>query len=152
MILVIFGICLALFILGFILYEKTNLNESCFAMSAIGGTLGVAALIVVVVLAYVCAYNSTVDERITMYQEEKTRIEEQVAEVVTQYQQYEKDIFTEVSPDSAMVLVSLYPELKSDSLVASLIDIYVENNEKIKKLKEESINASVNRWWLYFGN
>ena len=86
-----------------------------------------------------------------MYQEENTKIEEQIATIVKQYQEYEKDIFTEVSPESAMTLVSLYPELKADTLVSSQIDIYVKNNEKLKSLKEEKINASVIRWWTYFG-
>jgi hypothetical protein len=152
MLLLIFGICLVLFISGFILYEKTNLNDSCGAMIGVGAIVGVIALVTIAVVGISYSVGVTADERITMYQEENTRIEEQIAEIVTQYQQYEKDIFTEVQPDSAMTLISLYPELKSDSLVASQIEIYVKNNEKIKSLKEESINNSVYRWWLYFGN
>lgn len=47
--------------------------------------------------------------------------------------------------------VALYPELKSDTLVQSQIEVYVENNKAIKELKSSAINASVYRWWLYFG-
>ena len=30
-------------------------------------------------------------------------------------------------------------------------EVYVENNKAIKELKSSAINASVYRWWLYFG-
>ena len=86
-----------------------------------------------------------------MYQEENSKIEEQIAETVKQYQQHETDIFTEVTPDSSITLVALYPELKSDTLVQSQIEVYVNNNEKVKSLKESKINGSIYRWWLYFG-
>lgn len=86
-----------------------------------------------------------------MYEEENTKIEQQIADVVTQYQEYEEGIFTEVAPESAMTLVALYPELKSDTLVQSQIEVYVDNNKQIKELKSMSINASIFRWWLYFG-
>ena len=151
MILVILAISITLFIVGFVLYANTRMDEGAFAMSAIGATIGLVALIITIILSISCVNASTVEERITMYQEENTRIEEQITEIVNQYQQYEKDVFTEVTPDSAMTIVSLYPELKSDSLVASQIEVYINNNETIKQLKVESINASVYRWWLYFG-
>lgn len=88
---------------------------------------------------------------IAMYEEENTKIEQQIADVVTQYQEYEEGIFTEVAPESAMTLVALYPELKSDTLVQSQIEIYADNNKQIKELKCKAINTSVIRWWLYFG-
>ena len=52
---------------------------------------------------------------------------------------------------NAMTLVALYPELKSDILVQSQIKVYVDNNKQIKELKSMAINASILRWWLYFG-
>ena len=91
------------------------------------------------------------DEKIAMYQEENAYIENQIDMVVKQYQEYETDIFESANVDSPMVLVSLYPELKADTLVQEQIDIYVANNQKIKELKEKKINGNVYRWWLYFG-
>ena len=83
--------------------------------------------------------------------EENAKIEQQIADTVKQYQEYETGIFTEVSPEDSITLVALYPELKSDTLVQSQIEVYVENNKAIKELKSSAINASVYRWWLYFG-
>lgn len=150
MILVILGMCIGLIVLGCILFDACcdGLGGFCIAF---GMVCGLIALIVTVILCFCVANSSVIDEKIAMYQEENTKIEEQIAETVKQYQQYETDIFTEVASDSSITLVALYPELKSDTLVQSQIDVYIENNEKIKSLKEDKICDSVNRWWLYFG-
>ena len=64
---------------------------------------------------------------------------------------YETDIFMDVAPDTAVTLVALYPELKSDTLVQSQIEVYTENNKMIKSLRDQQIKGNVSRWWLYFG-
>ena len=45
----------------------------------------------------------------------------------------------------------MYPELKSDNLVTKQIELYVENNKQIKKLKSEKLDYNLMAWWLYFG-
>lgn len=96
--------------------------------------------------------NYVIPAQIAMYEEENALIEEKVANTVTKYMEYEKAIVIEVSPDDdAFTLISLYPELKSDTLVSNEIDIYVKNNEKIKELKSEALNISNYKFWIYFG-
>ena len=136
---------------GVFIYEYTNAVNTGVSIGVIGGILAFIACVAFAFIIGPCVESTTVNERIAMYQEENAKIEQQIAEVVTQYQEYEKDIFTEVSPESAMTLVTLYPELKADSLVSQQIDIYVKNNEKIKSLKEQQINGHLYRWWVYFG-
>lgn len=122
--------------------------------SIIGGSgfIGVlGSIIAAIVLIAQLANLSVVNDKILMYQDENAKIEEQISEIVTQYQEYEKEIFTEVTPESSITLVSLYPGLKSDTLVQKQIEVYTENNQKIKELKEKEINAKVIKWWLYFG-
>ena len=86
-----------------------------------------------------------------MYQEENTNIEESMDLLVQKYMNYESDTYGNLKGESSITLVSLYPELKADTLVAQQLVIYVENNNKIKSLKEKQINISNYRWWLYFG-
>lgn len=147
MILVILAACIALFIWGM------NMDDwdICPGFIAIGLIGTVIAAIAAIILGIHVSELSVIDEKITMYEEENTAIEEQIDIIVKQYQEYETEIFANTSSDSAITLVSLYPELKSDSLVSSQIDVYMSNNEKIKALKESKINGSVYRWWLYFG-
>lgn len=92
-----------------------------------------------------------IDEKIQMYTEENEVIESQIEAVVTEYMNYEKETLTELKGDSAITLVSLYPELKSDNLVMTQITTYQENNAKIKELKESEIDIKSAKWWLYFG-
>lgn len=112
----------------------------------------VICIIVAIPLAIQVSNLSVIDQKIAMYEQENTKIEQQIETAVTAYQQHEKDVFTEVKPNSYMQLVSIYPELKSDTLVKEQIKTYQSNNKKIKELKVTAINGNVKRWWLYFGH
>ena len=152
MILLIFGICILMIVCGFILDKKTGVDSDlCFGISGIGMVVGFFALVGLIIVGVNVKSLSVIDDRIAMYEEENTRIEQQVADVVEQYQKYETDIFMEVAPESAVTMVSLYPELKSDSLVQAQIEVYTENNKTIRDLRDKQIKGNVYRWWLYFG-
>ena len=152
MILLIFGICILMIVGGIILDKKTGADSDiCFGISGIGMVVGFFALVGLIVVGVNVKSLSVIDDRIAMYEEENARIERQVADVVEQYQKYETDIFREVAPESAVTMVSLYPELKSDSLVQAQIEVYTENNKTIRDLRDKQIKGNVYRWWLYFG-
>lgn len=156
MILVIIAIALAVGFAGYFMYHESKRNSHVetigMGVQIVGWVAAGVAAVIAVVLLICSLVSATADKKVDMYQEENARIEQQVADVVEQYQQYETDIFTEVAPESSMTLVSLYPELKSDKLVQSQIDIYLENSKQIKQLKEMLIDRSIVNWWLYFGN
>ena len=136
---------------------KESKTELWQRIGDILGAIGLALLIITFIagisLGGPVSYDLTLDERIAMYEAENERIENDIAVIVQNYQTYESDIFKslKVDSDSALALVSLFPELKSDSLVQAQIDIYVANNETIKQLKEQQISARVRLWWLCFG-
>ena len=116
------------------------------------GTIPLVICIIVAIFLTAQVSNlSVIDQKVEMYEQENTKIEQQIETAVTAYQQHEKDVFTSVKPNSYIQLVSLYPELKSDTLVKTQIKTYQSNNKKIKELKEQAINGNVKRWWLYFG-
>lgn len=157
MILVILALFLALTFGAFAMFRVANdSGHDCASLwyitgSVIGGIGSVIVFIVTICLACEVSGLHVIDDKIAMYEEENTKIEEQIAATVQQYQEYETGIFTETASDSSITLVALYPDLKADKLVQSQIEIYVANNEKIKELKEQKINGSVSRWWMYFG-
>lgn len=140
--------------------ERQKLKESSLGKAAevfsngddtmiiFAGFIGVA--IGMILFAMLIMWSPTIDEKIALYQEENTKIEEQIASIVSDYQEYELGIIKECAPDKAVTMISLYPELKSDTLVAKQIDVYLENNNKIKQLKEEQINQRVIGWWFNF--
>ena len=153
MILVILTLGILMLVGGTILFCKLDEYVDVIGtlLQIIGGVIIVISTITSIILFILVINRTGVDKKITIYEDENTKIDQQIADAVTQYQEYEAGIFTEVSPESAMTLVSLYPELKLDTLVQSQIEVYVDNNEQIKELKSMAINASILRWWLYFG-
>lgn len=153
MILVILVIGILMVTLGIVLYDKLDYGKDEIGkiFQIIGTVVTIISTIVTIVML-VCVLNRVnIEKKIAIYEEENTKIEQQIADTVKQYQEYETGIFTEVAPESSITLVALYPELKSDTLVQSQIEVYVENNKTIKELKSSAINAPVYRWWLYFG-
>ena len=153
MILVILVIGILMVTLGIVLYDKLDYGKDKIGkIFQIIGTVATIISTIVTIVLLVCVLNRVnIEKKIAIYEEENTKIEQQIADTVKQYQEYETGIFTEVAPESSITLVALYPELKSDTLVQSQINVYVENNKTIKELKSSAINASVYRWWLYFG-
>lgn len=154
MILVLTVIIAIVFIIGTIMYTKDKNYNSEFVGSVLMGIFAFLLAVCVIAIIVLCVQVSNLnvlDDKIAMYEEENGKIETQIAEAVKQYQEYEHNIFIEVAPESAVTLVSLYPELKADTLVQKQLEIYIANNEQIKSLKAAKISGSVKRWWLYFG-
>lgn len=92
-----------------------------------------------------------IDEQIAIYQEENTKIENTINEIIINYQEYETNIFDNTTKDlNPTVIFSMYPELKSDQLVIKQIEVYNENNREIKKLKKDKTIEKIYKWWLFF--
>ena len=98
-----------------------------------------------------CKQLDILDRKIEMFQEENKNIESSIDVLVKQYMNHEKDTLTDFKSESSITLVNLYPELKSNELVQQQLNIYVENNNKIKSLKEKKLDYLISKWWLYFG-
>ena len=120
----------------------------------IGGFFGGAFLIGLVLTAIfggLIINGRTLNAKIAMHEEENQRIETELNVLVEQYMNYEANTYGDLKGESSITLVSLYPELKADALVEKQIEIYTNNNSKIRGLKEKLINISNYKWWLYFG-
>ena len=159
MILVLFVFFVVCSIVMAIVHKKVysyHRYEGGFFIGA--GVAGVFACIVLIIAccnlsAVLPIHENMIDEKIIMYQRENERIEAEMDAMVDSYMQYETDIIDSVvEGKSSIALVSLFPELKSDALVQKQLDVYLENNEKIKELKAEKIELVRKRWLVYFGN
>lgn len=121
--------------------------------------LGIVALITLVVVIPIAITNTIkipqMEERIAIYKEENTRIEEQIKTVIETYQDYEQGIFEdidldEISSEKLILLTSIYPELKSDAMIQELIQVYINNTNEIKSLRTQKLDHELWRWWLCF--
>ena len=157
MLTVLLVIGIGLLILGIVFGCKDDWDSGrCVAYVGIGTVVSIICAIVMIFVVNDVITYSQMDERIAIYQEENIRIEEQVKTTVEAYQEYEKEIFgnidlDKISGEKLILLTSIYPELKSDTLVQELISVYTENNNQIKELKTKKLDYKVSCWWLYFG-
>lgn len=153
MIFVILALGILMVVCGTILYSKLEPDKDGIgiAFQIIGVIVIISSIIAFVSLLKCVLDRVGIDKKISLYEEENTKIEQQIVDVAKQYQEYESGVFKDVTSEGAMTLVTLYPELKSDTLVQSQIEVYVENNKAIKELKSMAVDASFYRWWLYFG-
>lgn len=134
--------------------DDENYVEDCgwFWGALISGIVTAVFLVVIAINCFSLGTAHVIDDKIEMYQSENEGIEGDIDKVVKNYMTYEKDTYSEFKDEDAMNLVSLFPELKSDELVKKQIEVYVENNSKIKQLKEERLELSKSRFLLYFGS
>lgn len=127
-------------------------NDGIGFVSSIGAVgFGIFDFIIIIWVIMIYSNGIVAPKKIKMYQEENTKIEQQIDDLVKNYMEYEGKTLKEFKSESSMTLVSLYPTLKSDELVKQEINTYVENNKKIKELKEYEIELKIGKWLLYFG-
>ena len=120
-------------------------------MAAIPGFLFLVFLAISIFVGIGVVNGRALDSKIAMYIEENENIETEMNTLVEQYMNYESNTYGDLKGESSITLVSLYPELKTDALVTKQLDVYINNNKKIRELKENKIDLSVKKWWLYFG-
>lgn len=120
----------------------------------------IAALITIVAIIFNAVQVSsliTIDKKIEMYKEENNNIQNSITTIVQNYMNYESNTYIEslkeidTSNLDIMIATQIYPDLKANELVNKQIEIYQNNNDKIKQLKEQKFDGEVAKWWLYFG-
>lgn len=151
MLLVFLAIGIILVVIGCIL-NKSYCYDDVASWIVAGGIL---IIIVSFLLGLVCLgfviNGRTLDEKIAMYESENAAIEEEINTLVENYMKYESDTYESLKGEDGITLISLYPELKADTLVNQQCELYISNKEQITSLKEEKISVSNHKFWLYFG-
>ena len=133
-------------------YYDFSVHGLFFWLAWIFAVVALGMVITICCIAPKIATASTIDDKIEMYQEENAAIEQDIDRIVGEYLKHEQDTFEDLkTEESSITLVTLFPELKSDTLVQQQLEIYVANNAKIKRLREEKIDITKLRWLLYFG-
>ena len=140
-------ISILLLTIGLLAYNP-EVKEVTYIMGGLGLVI-FGVITICVTVEYIGT--RTVDAKIVMYQEENKAIEQKIEATVKQYMSFEKDTYKDLKVDSYINLVSLYPELKSDTLIKEQIQTYQENSETIIGLKESKIDRQALKWWLFFG-
>ena len=132
------------------LYMADFNDETGWWLVLISGTVLVLSLAfgIGIFASYSGAF--VIDDKIAIYEEENIKIEDRINTIVTEYQNYEQETFSSLKADGVDMVFAMYPELKSNDLVVSQINLYIENNKKIKELKEQKLDYRLMRWALIF--
>lgn len=138
-----------IFIVFLCVYFNTNDDNWCTA-SIFCGTASGFVLIAVIVGIVILATAPKIDRQIEMYTEENQKLELQIDNAVEEYLKHEEIIYDldKVDPNTLLIVL---PELNGNELVKAQIDVYIENNNKIKELKDKKINLITWRFLIYFG-
>ena len=158
MLLVIFVIGLALLFWGLHLYHarKNGDDEPGIIRSIIGGITALVSIIGALVMFIEINNIDRIDGlRLAYLRENNIEIEERVQKAIADYQAYEKETYADHKPtigSDITVAVSMYPQLKSDTMVQALLETYINNNAEIRQITLNGILARPNKsYWLCFG-
>lgn len=163
MLIVLFIIFLILIIIGTIFCKigDENYSETLYNIGFWSNTiLGFCEVMVIILIIFNCIDISKLkiaDRKIEMYQEENNNIQKSISTIVENYKKYEQNTYTEslknidIKNTNLIVLTQLYPDLKSNEMTNTQIQIYQDNNNKIKELKAQKLDKEISKWWLYFG-
>ena len=158
MLLAIIIFAVILVILGAVVYKRKEAkgegeDEWKYTVPICAGVvIGVIALIAFIATLACYTDVKTVDDRIAIYTEENERVESEIRDAVAGYESYEGDTFGNLKTESPITLAAIYPELKSNELIAKQIEVYVANTAEIKNLQVERVEYRVLAWWLWFGD
>lgn len=158
MLIVLFIIFLIMIVIGLVWVGLATYDDDLCGITVLIGGIAECCVVIGMIIAGVnISQLQVADSKIAMYEEENNKIQEQISSIVENYKDYEKNTYTEslknidIKNTDVVVLAQLYPDLKADGMVTKQMDIYTENNNKIKELKEQKLDYQIAKWWLYFG-
>lgn len=167
MLIVLFAIFLLMIIMGIVVIkvgvgknygdERDIIIESGLLIILIGGIIESIIAVSIIVNATKVSKISIMDSKIAMYEEENNNIQKSVSEIVENYMNYESNTYAssiekiDLKNLDVIMATQIYPDLKANQLVMQQINVYTENSNKIKQVKEEKFDYQCAKWWLYFG-
>lgn len=167
MLIVLFAIFLVMIIIGIVVtkvgigkdYRDEKDSAIAFGILTIllGGMIELIVVLFIITNATKVSKISIMDSKIAMYEEENNNIQKSVSEIVENYMNYESNTYAssiekiDLKNLDVIMATQIYPDLKANGLVMQQINVYTENSNKIKQVKEEKLDYQCAKWWLYFG-
>lgn len=147
---IILAISIIVLIIGLVM--NYNCNENGAWVSGISGSVALVMLITIMIM--VCDNVSTKrvnNLKIEVLEQNNKELMTTIEPIIDRYLSYESSTYEKVADNSdPNVVVSLYPELRADTFIMSQLQIVVDNNTQIKKLKLEIASLAGYKPWLFF--
>lgn len=114
--------------------------------------LSIIVALALIVCSILLLTSFTINDEITLCEQNNVEIEQSVGECVEKYMQYEKGTFEELKPDMDYIaFAQIYPEIKTNEMVQEQIKMYQKNKQKIYDLEIKKLELRIYKFLVYFG-
>ena len=144
MLYILLVIGLILLIIGVTRYEEI--------LASLGVVIFVVFLCVTAIVVGVYNYDkSTIDNRLTILEEQNQIVLAQIEPLVQHALEYESNTYKDFKLDANKLIAftQLYPDLKANSFLNRQIDIILANQAEIKQLKLDKSSLNAYHFWLW---
>ena len=92
-----------------------------------------------------------IQEKIQIYEDQNTQIEQSIDAAVKAYCEHEQITYVQMSDGAVALVAAAYPELASSELVKTQMEVWTSNSNELKDLKSDLVDFHRARYFLYFG-
>lgn len=132
-----------------------NSNCKLCTIVAIPGIIGVAGCAIFGIWTIwniiTVASGFGIQEKIGIYEEQNTQIEQSIDAAVKAYCEHEQITYVQMADGAVALVAAAYPELASSELVKTQMDVWTSNSHELKDLKSKLVDFHRAQYFLYFG-
>ena len=152
MITLLLAIALGLVLLAEIIDGSTNKFGFLAVVPGVLGTIfaiifGIWTLWNIIVVAS----GFGIQEKIGIYEDQNTQIEQSIDAAVKAYCEHEQITYVQMSDGAVALVAAAYPELASSELVKTQMEVWTSNSKELKDLKSDLVDFHRAQYFLYFG-
>lgn len=152
MITLLLAIALGLVLLAEIIDGSTN---KFGFLAVVPGVLGAVFAIIFGIWTLwniiVVASGFGIEEKIQIYEDQNTQIEQSIDAAVKAYCEHEQITYVKMSDGAVALVAAAYPELASSELVKTQMEVWTSNSNEQKELKSKLVDFHRAQYFLYFG-
>jgi hypothetical protein len=152
MITLLLAIALGLVVLAEIIDGSTN---KFGFLAVVPGVLGAIFAIIFGIWTLwniiVVASGFGIQEKIQIYEDQNTQIEQSIDAAVKAYCEHEQITYVQMSDGAVALVAAAYPELASSELVKTQMEVWTSNSKELKDLKSDLVDFHRAQYFLYFG-
>lgn len=148
---------LLFFALGLLIIAEVmdNSTRQLASFAVIPGVLGLVLAIVFGIWTLwnliAIASGFGIEEKIQIYEEQNTQIEQSIDAAVKAYCEHEQITYVQMSDGAVALVAAAYPELASSELVKTQMEVWTSNSSELKYLKSKLVDFHRAQYFLYFG-
>ena len=148
------GILLIIWVISFIIIDKT-IDIRPMIILVLTLITGVALIIWFIAFIEYHSEAETYPRKIAQYEEYIENLDEYLSSLVEEYKNYELNTYNDffnkenITTLSVDAIVKEYPNLKYSDALNTYMEIYYKMTDKLQALKQEYLNYKNLRWWLY---